>query len=240
MLARDVMTAPVISVGPSASLRSAVGTMIGKRLSGLPVVDEAGNLVGVLSEGDLLRRGELGTERKVSGWLAFLRGPGAAASDYVRTHSRLVGDIMTPDPIAITEETDLDEIVELMEKRRVKRLPVLRDGKLVGIVTRADLLRALIPAEPDATAGATTTRDDADIQAAILAEIARQKWAPPGSIRVGVERGRVTLTGTILDERERAALLVCAENQGGVVAVVDQLVWVDPASGAFLGPPGTV
>ena len=238
MLARDVMTAPVISVGPSASLRSAVGTMIGKRLSGLPVVDDAGRLVGIVSEGDLLRRAELGTERKVSGWLAFLRGPGPAAADYVRSHSRLVGDIMTPDPIAIDEETTLDEIVELMEKRRVKRLPVLRAGELVGIVSRADLLRALVPAET--SAAETVTRDDGEIAAAIRAEVDAQKWAPRDTIRIGVVHGRVTLAGTILDERERAALLVCAENQPGVVAVVDELVFVDPASGAYMGPPGAI
>jgi CBS domain-containing protein len=237
MLARDVMSAPVITVGPRADLRSLIGTMLGKKLSGLPVVDDAGNLVGIISEGDLLRRSELGTEKKRSSWLMFILGPGRGASEYVRTHSRKVEELMTRDPVTVAEDTSLEEIVTLMEQRHIKRVPVLKDRKIVGIVTRADLLRALIPLEQEPVGPAP---GDAEIQDRILTEIARQKWAAPGSVRVTVNAGRVTLSGTILDERERAALLVCAENQPGVVSVADDLVWVDAGSGAFLGPPGTM
>jgi CBS domain-containing protein len=235
MQARDVMSAPAITVGPRTNLQSLVGTMLGLKLSGLPVVDESGRLIGVISEGDLLRRAELGTERKRSSWIDFILGPGRSATDYVRANGRMVEELMTPDPVAVAEDTPLEEIVTLMESRHIKRVPVLRDGRVVGIVTRADLLRALFPLEAAAPEAATS---DAEIQKNILAEIAARKWAPPDAIRVGVDQGRVTLTGTILVERARAALLVCAENQPGVVAVKDEIVWVDPASGAFMGPPG--
>lgn len=234
MEARHVMTSPTISVSPDASLRSAIETMLRAHVSGLPVVDGSGTLVGVLSEGDLLRRAEIGTEKQRPKWLEFLLGPGRGAQDYVRTHSRRVDDIMTRDPIFVAEDCPLDEVVGLMEKKGIKRVPVLRAGRLVGIVTRKDLLRGFMNATEamdPAPAG------DAQIRADLIAEIDRQSWAPAGSIHVDVKDGHVTLGGTIFDERERDAIRVCAENRPGVRGVTDQLIWVDPSSGTFMSPP---
>jgi CBS domain-containing protein len=234
MEARHVMTSPTISVPPDAPVPSAIETMLRAHVSGLPVVDGSGALVGVLSEGDLLRRAEIGTEKQRPKWLDFLLGPGRGAQDYVRSHSRRVADIMTRDPISVDEDCSLEEVVALMEKKGIKRVPVLRNGKLVGIVTRKDLLRAFMNATE---MSAPAPGSDEQIRADLIAEIDSQSWAPAGSIHVTVKDGHVTLNGTIFDERERDAIRVCAENRPGVRGVTDEMIWVDPSSGTFMSPP---
>ena len=127
MNASDVMTRSVATLPASASLGVAIGLMLDRGISGLPVVDAQGYLVGMLTEGDLLRRVEVGTsEHHRSGWWRFLYGAGLSADEYVRTHSRQVGDVMTRDPATVTEGTPLEDVVALMEQRRIKRAPVLR------------------------------------------------------------------------------------------------------------------
>ena len=143
MQVRDVMTTNVISIPAQATILEAARTMLRNRISGLPVVDAEGRLIGMVTEGDFLRRSEIGTERQRPRWLEFLLGPGRMAEDYVRAAGRKVEDVMTRDPVAVSEGDDLAIMVELMERRRVKRLPVLRDGKMVGVVSRANLMRAL-------------------------------------------------------------------------------------------------
>jgi CBS domain-containing protein len=233
MEACQVMTSPTITISPGASVRQATRMMLDNHVSGLPVVDEKGRLMGVLSEGDLLRRAEIGTERHRPKWLEFLLGPGRGAVDYVHSHSRRVTDLMTEDPVAVDEHASLEEVVALMEKNGIKRVPVLRDGAVVGIVTRADLLRAFVDATDEQASG---TRSDADIQTDIRAALDAQKWAPEGSIHITVRDGHATISGTIFDERERDAIRVCAENVPGVKAVTDELIWIDPSSGNFLAP----
>jgi len=237
MKASDVMTSPVKTVGPRDTIRTAIETMLCGHMSGLPVADGEGRLVGVISEGDLLRRTELGTEKQHSRWLEFLVGPGRSASDYVQTHGRYIEEVMTADPIVVEADTPLEEVVGIMERRRIKRVPVVRDGVLIGIVTRSDLLASLLAAEKAMVAPAG---NDAAIRTAILAELQKKAWVPSVSIRIEVLDGAVTLSGTILDERERDALRVAAENVAGVKAVHDELVWVDPYSGADFGPPGII
>ena len=226
MKAHDVMTWGVISVEPEASVTRAVRLMLQNKISGLPVVDTQGRLVGMVTEGDFLRRGELGTQRQRPRWLEFLLGPGKLAAEYVQASGQKVEEIMTPEPRTITPETPLEEVVGLMERHRIKRLPVVQDGKLVGIVSRANLLHALasVAREVKAPAG-----DDATIRERILAECARQRWAP--HVNVVVREGVVGLWGVITDERERQALIVAAENVPGVKAVHDHLAWVEPTSG---------
>jgi CBS domain-containing protein len=141
--AADVMTRNTLSVGPDASVLEAIRLMVDNHVSGLPVIDERGQLVGILTEGDLLRRGETGTERHRPRWLEILMGPGRLASEYVRTHGRKVDEIMTREPVSVTPKTLLDEIVELMERHRIKRVPVIEGERLVGIVSRADFLHAI-------------------------------------------------------------------------------------------------
>jgi CBS domain-containing protein len=220
------MTWGAITVEPEASVTRAVRLMLQNKISGLPVVDGEGRLVGMVTEGDFLRRGELGTQRQRPRWLEFLLGPGRLAAEYVQSSGRKVGEIMTPEPKTITPETPLDEVVSLMERHRIKRLPVVQDGKLAGIVSRANLLHALasVAREVKAPAG-----DDATIRERILAECAKQPWAP--HVNVVVRDGVVGLWGVITDERERQAFIVAAENVPGVKAVHDHLAWVEPTSG---------
>jgi CBS domain-containing protein len=234
MNASDVMTREIISVRPDTTVAEAIRMMLDNRISGLPVIDEAGRLVGILTEGDLLRRGETGTERHRPRWLEILMGPGRLAEEYVRTHGRKIGEVMTRDPVSVTPDTSLKEIVELMERRRIKRVPVL-DGEVpVGIISRADLLHSLAGALAATPIAATS---DAEIRERILAELARTAWVPRDGIAITVENGVVDLNGVILDENERRALRVAAENVPGVRAVEDHLVWVEPVSGTIIDAP---
>ena len=222
----DVMTRKVISVTVGDSMLAAARLMLQNRISGLPVVDAGGNLVGVVTEGDFLRRGELDTQRPRPKWLEFLLGPGRLANEYVHAFGRKVGEIMTADPICVTEDDSLQTVVELMERGRVKRLPVIRDGRLVGIVSRANLVHAALRLARDTQAPAG---DDAAIRSQVLETIGKQPWAR--QVNVVVKSGIAELWGTILDEHERKACIVAAENVAGVKEVHDHMVWVEPMSG---------
>ena len=234
MNAADVMTSDVLTIDANASVLDAARTMLRNRVSGMPVADLHGKLVGMLTEGDLLRRAETGTERHRSHWLELLLGPGRAAADYTVAHARKVGEVMTDRVVTIAPDATLDQAVALMERHKVKRLPVVAGGKLVGIVSRADFLRALVlQAEKNATA----PTNDEEIRARIQAELDRQAWAPRAAMRIAVTNGTVELSGTITDERERMALRVVCENIAGVKSVIDHLAWVDPLSGMAIEPP---
>ena len=231
MKARDVMTSPVVSVEPEDSVLQAVRIMLQRRVSGLPVIDGNGRLVGIVTEGDFLRRAETETQRQRARWLEFLVGPGKLAQEYAASHGRKVREVMTPDPVTVTEDAPLAEVVGLMEKRQIKRLPVMRGQEVVGILSRANLLHALASVAREARPGGQS--DDA-IRTQLLAELGRQPWAPVALINPIVRDGVVELWGTITDERERQALLVAAENVPGVKAVHDRLAWVDATSGMVI------
>jgi CBS domain-containing protein len=234
MKAKDIMTRRVISIGPDASIFQAARLMLQNRISGLPVVDPAGVLVGMVTEGDFLRRAETGTERRRPHWLEFMLGPGRVAADYTHSHGRKVDEVMSDKPLSVSENTPVDEIVSLMERHRIKRVPVTRDARLVGIVSRANLVRAMLPV---ARAAQPPAQSDLDIRQHIMAELETQKWAPVALVDVTVNKGIVDLWGTIFDERDRKALTVLAENVAGVKAVTDHTVWVEPMSGFVLEAP---
>ena len=229
MKAHDVMTWGAITVESDESVTRAVQLMLQNKISGLPVVDDKGEFVGIVTEGDFLRRGELGTQRQRPRWLEFLLGPGRLAAEYVQASGQKVAQVMTPEVKTIAPETPLEEIVRLMEHHRVKRLPVVQDGKLVGIVSRADLLHALGSVARDLEPAAG---DDATIRERIIAECAKQRWAP--HINVVVRDGVVGLWGVITDDRARDAFIVAAENVPGVKDVHDHLAWIEPMSGMVL------
>jgi CBS domain-containing protein len=237
MKAGDVMTRQVLSIAPDATVLQAIQLMLHNRISGLPVVDAADALVGIVTEGDFLRRAETTTERQRPRWLEFVMGPGRLADEYVHTHARKIADVMTTDPCTITEDTSLQEVVHLMEKHRIKRLPVMKGKKLVGIVSRANLLHALASLAPTAAAPAAT---DGAIRERLLTELEHQKWAPVGFLNVVVQNGVVEFWGVITEEREREALIVAAQNTPGVKDVRDHLVWVDPMSGTVVNAAGEV
>jgi CBS domain-containing protein len=235
MKTSEIMSREVLSIGSDASLREAIRAMLDHRVSGLPVVDDAGKLVGILTEGDLLRRFETGTERRLRPWVEFFLGPHRLAEDYVKTHGRRVEEIMTRSVVSVGPETPVGEVVEIMESRRIKRLPVLDHDVLVGIVSRADLMGAVARILDRGEAPAS---GDEAIRERVLAELRRAAgWAPRSSVTVTVKDGVVALQGAIFEEKERAALRVAAENVPGVRAVEDRLVWVEPVTGTVIEPP---
>ena len=237
MNAKHIMTWPVFSIGPDATVLQAVQLMLRHKISGLPVVNADGKLVGIVTEGDFLRRAETATERHRPRWLQFLVGPGRLADEYVHTHTRKIADVMTTEPITVNEDTPIEEVVHLMEKHRIKRLPVVRKHQLVGIVSRANLLHALASLASRAPAPLAT---DGVIRERLLKELEHEKWAPIASLNVVVRDGVVELWGTISDERERQAIIVAAQNTPGVKDVQDHMVWVEPTTGMVIGAKGEV
>ena len=222
MKVSDVMTRRVISILPAASISEAVKLMLKNHISGLPVIDDEGKLVGILSEGDLLRRSEIGTERGRSRWLDALFCPSDAADAYVHSHGRKVKDVMTRDPVTVKESTPLYEVVHLMERRNIKRLPVARASKVVGIISRANLIRALAGLHLQ---GRASEKTDCAIRNRIMADIEKQDWAYSAFVDVTVRKGVVDLWGTITDLEQRDALRVLAENISGVKKIEDHLRW---------------
>jgi CBS domain-containing protein len=233
MRAHQIMTRDVITVLPDTSILEAANKMLENHVSGLPVVDSSGQLVGIVSESDFLRRAEIGTQHKRARWLQYFLSPGHVAGDFIHDRGRKVEDVMTADPITADEETPLDDLVALMEKNGIKRLPVLQDGKLVGIVTRANLLRAVASMAreiPDPTA------DDEHIRERIIRTLEATDWRPVG-LQVSVRNGVVHLHGIILNDNARRATIVAAENTAGVKEVHDHLCFVDTWSGFYLQSP---
>lgn len=231
MRAADIMTPDPVCISPDASISEAIGVMLERKFSGLPVLDAGGSLVGIVTEGDLLRRTETGTQRKRPRWIEFLLGPGRLASEYVQTAGRKVSDVMTPEVRTVTEDAPLDAVIHLMERHQIKRVLVVRDRKLVGIVTRANLLQALASVAGETKAGPAS---DASIRERLYAELKNQPWAPIGLINIVVRNGVVHLSGTLFDERHRGAIRVAAERIPGVKGIEDHLVWVDPMSGMVM------
>jgi CBS domain-containing protein len=219
MLAREIMSREVITVGVDASIVDAVNIMLAHHVSCLPVVDSTGKLVGILSEGDFIRRAEIGTQRKRGRWLTILAGADRVALDFARAHGRTVGQIMTLDPVTIAEDMPLEQIVAIMEARNLKRLPVLRGADIVGMVTRSDFLPVIarLASRPHISSG-----DDEQIRNAVLAEIACTPWRP-SALNVSVRDGTVTLKGTVRSNKARQAAIIAAENVPGVKTVADHL-----------------
>ncbi len=226
MRAADVMARSVVTVDPGARLADAVRLMLDRKISGLPVVDGGGELVGLLTEGDLLRRAETGTERRRPRWLEFLRGPGKQAEDYVHAHGRKVEEIMTRQVATLGEDVSLEEVVSLMENKRIRRVPVVADGQLKGIVSRADLLRALYS---ELTQDAPAPAGDTAIREQVVEELRRRNWNARTQVSVVVADGVVHLKGFTYDLRERDAMRVAAENISGVKEVRDDIDYLDPS-----------
>jgi CBS domain-containing protein len=227
MKAADIMTAPVVTVHPETPVTEAIKLMLQDQISGLPVVDSSGKVRGIVSEGDFLRRAETGTQRRRRRWVEWVLGPGLA-DEYVHAHGRTVGDVMTSDVATVDLDASLPQIVGLMEKRHVKRVPVVREGRLLGIVTRANLLRALAVIAEDVQVSTRSIASDTIIRRKILAEMQKHPWAPIGSVSVVVWDGDVHFWGTVTEEKQRQALRVLAEEIPGVRAVRDHLEVVPP------------
>ncbi len=228
MIVADVMTRNVVFVAPDARLEEVLRLMIDRKLSGLPVVEKDGSVVGMITEGDLMRRPEIDTQGEGPGWLETFFLPGSGAYDYMRKHARDASALMSPDVVTIAPDAKLADAVRLMQAHRVKRLPVVKDGRLVGVLARADLIKALA-----GTLEPVPALSDSEIAARLSAEIAKQGWVPTANIETTVKDGVVDLFGTISDLRQRHALRVLAET-AGARSVRDRLVCIEPISGAVL------
>jgi len=227
MKAKDVMTHCVISITPESSILQAIGRMISHEVSGMPVVDAEGHLLGMITEGDFLRRAETGTEAPRRRWVQMLVGAGSDAEEYSRTHGRAVRDVMSSNVITVEQDASLDEVVQLMEEHAIKRLPVMAGGRIVGIISRADLMSAVAQRFSEPKPGGAS---DHSIRAKVMTEMKRQTWAPLHSVKVLVRDGVVDLQGVIYDERQRRALHVLVQNVDGVKELRDRLTYVEPLS----------
>ncbi len=218
--ARDVMTRNVLTIGPELPIRSLAEFLIDHRISAVPVVDSAAVPLGVVSEGDLLRRVELGTEKKRAWWVSMLADPDDDARSFVKTHGLVAADVMTRGVIAVSPDVELGAIANLLDEKKIKRIFVLDAGKIVGVVTRSDIVKTLM----GRVEGGTRHRLDSEIRADIDKQMHDQPWAPNAFISVLVNDGTVELVGAVQSVAQREAMNVLAQRVDGVRAVKDQLV----------------
>ena len=225
MKAMDVMVRDVVTVKPETDVATAIKLLVEHDISALPVVDQTGTVVGVISEADLVRRTEIGTDKQRPWWLEALTPGSILAEEFSKSHGRTVGEIMSPHVVSASEDASLGEIAALLERHRIKRVPIIKDGKLVGIVSRSNLIQALAlalalasPPRPDPAAA-----EDRNIRLELLSRLSDQKWTDFGSRNVIVSGGVVHLWGLVGSPEERTALVALAEGVRGVVGVSDEM-----------------
>jgi CBS domain-containing protein len=220
MRARDVMTSPVVTAPADATVQHLVELMLKHRISAVPIVDSDGGPLGIVSEGDLIRRSEIGTEQKESWWLWLVGGRMAMTEDFIKAHGTRAADIMSREVVAVAPDATLSEIAATLEKRRIKRVPVVENGRIIGIVSRANILRALASvterAEPE-----IADADDNDIRARVMGLLEQQGWADLSRLNIVVSDKVVHLWGVVSSAQERRALVVAAESVAGVKRVAD-------------------
>ena len=236
MKVESIMTSGIIAVSPDTLVIDAARLMLEKRISGMPVVDASGRLVGVFTEGDLLRRTELGTDRRRGGWVEFLFGSGRRATDYTHTHGVRVEEVMTRHPLTCRAHDDLRTVIEVMIERAVKRLIVVADGRPIGIVSRADVVRAFLEAAVE-RAKADAPASEAETQERIRVALKTETWVPHRTMDAEVRNGRVVLSGTLTDPRQREAIHVVIEREAPGLTIVDHMVWIEPYSGSVMEVP---
>jgi CBS domain-containing protein len=230
MLAKDVMTSPVIAVGREAAVQDIVEVLLQGRISAVPVVEEDGRICGIVSEGDLINRADAGTRHRRAWWLEMLKGPDDRARDFVRAHGTRAEDVMTEDVVSVTEDTPLPEIAATLERHHVKRVPVLREGKLVGIVSRANLLQGFALSAPTWP----MLQSDRGIRDAVRKKL-EEAGLPLHQVNITVSGGAVRLWGWIESDAQRQAARAAAESTPGVERFEDNLVVTTPALRAGRG-----
>lgn len=228
MRAKDIMTTNVATITPDTGVGEIAQILIDNKISGVPVVDAAGTTVGMVSEGDLLQQAGLAGEVRRSWWLHLVSAPEQDAKDFVKSHGRRAADIMTTDVVSITEDTTTAEIARLLEERRIKRVPVLRDGALVGIVSRGNLLHALAGHRDDGPAAPSA--DDRTVRKNVYEALEGKGWTSHAATNVIVTDGVVELWGWVETDMERRAMLLAAQEIAGVKKVIDHLGAVPPGT----------
>lgn len=223
MKARDVMVTNVIALSPGLPVRAAANTLVKNRISGAPVVDKNARLIGVLSEGDLIRRTETETDRRRSGWLEMFASSETLAAEFVKAHARIVSEVMTHSVVTAKPDTPLREIANLMERHRIKRVPIVDNDRVVGIVTRANLLQALASSANNGDDDRLRPENDQQLRDQILTRLWSQKWAHPAQINIIVQDATVDLWGFVESEAEHKAVRILAEETPGVRGINDFL-----------------
>jgi CBS-domain-containing membrane protein len=219
MKARDVMTLAVYTVKPTTSVRDVARLFVERRISAVPVIDDQGKIVGIVSEGDLVHRSEISTERRHPWWLVLMAEDEGLAAEYIKVHAKRAADIMTRNVITAEPDTPLQEIAEVLEKYGIKRLPIVRDGRLVGIVSRANLVQVI------ATSGSNldVPLSDTTIREKLLTHLNKQNWAHTALLNATVNGGVVDLWGFVESDTERKAIRIAVEATPGVRAVNDHM-----------------
>jgi CBS domain-containing protein len=208
----DIMSREVISIGPDEPVREVARLMLARRISGVPVVDAERRVLGVVSEGDLIRRPELETDQARGGWLSLFVSGDESARDFIKSHGLKASEVMTQPAICATPDLPLAEVVRLMERHRIKRLPVTESGRLAGLVTRTDLLRALATRQAASPAGV----DDRQLRESIEAILRNENWAASAIVNVQVENGVAQLWGTVESPSQRDALILAVRGIPGI------------------------
>jgi CBS domain-containing protein len=222
MRAMDVMVRDVITIGPEDTIADAAKLIAQNDVSALPVVDEEGQLVGIISEGDLMNREEIGTEVHHPWWIEAVTPAATLATEFAKSHGKRVKEVMSDNVITATEETPLAEIAAILERNRIKRVPIIKGGKLVGIVSRSNLVQAL--ASSDATSAGRLDSNRIIREEILLRLKQQQSWTDFGSRNVIVTDGKVYLWGLISSEAERKALIALAESMPGIAQVIDEMI----------------
>jgi CBS domain-containing protein len=222
MKAADVMATNVITVRLDTPVAKIAEVLLANRISAVPVVDDKDALVGIVSEGDLIHRVESGTERHRSWWLELLTGKEVLAYEFVKSHARKAADVMTHKVVSVKPDTPLGDIASLLEKHRIKRVPVMNNGKIAGIVSRANLIQALVSLDHAKAADASV--DDLTLHSDILEQLRSKSWLDPSTFSVVVNNGTVELWGIVDSETEKNAIRVAVEVTPGVRQVSNKLV----------------
>ena len=222
MFAADVMTHDVVTVHADTTVKEIAEILLARGISGVPVVDAAGALVGIVSEGDLIHRVENDTERRSSWWLELFADRERMARDFIKSHARKAGDVMTRRVITVKPDTPLGEVSSLLDKHRIKRVPVVDGDKIVGIVSRGNLLKALV-LFAEGTSPQTAVTDSA-LHDSVLAQLQSNAWADTSQVSVNVNKGNVELWGIVKSEAEKNAIRVTAELTPGVRSISNNLV----------------
>ncbi len=221
MKVSDIMTTSVVCIRSNATILEAARLLLSERISALPVVDAAGRLEGIVSEGDLIHRAEIGSEKPVSRWKALFEDDASLARDYLKAHGRTVADVMSHPVVLAEEDTEISVVAARMDQFSIKRLPVVREGKVVGIVSRANLLQALISSSPS---GAAPPPDDAELRRQILQKLDREPWSPSLVRNIIVQDGNVEIWGHADSAVQCEACRVLAASVPGVKAVTNHMV----------------
>jgi CBS domain-containing protein len=229
MYARDVMTTNVVSVTPDTPVEEIARTLLNHRISAVPVIDANGRVMGMVSEGDLMRRPESETHRHTAWWLGLLASPAEQAAEFIKSHGRTAEDVMTQPVITVEDDTRLEEVADILERLQIKRVPVLRENKVIGIVSRANLLHGLVAAK---LAG-TVTADEEAIRASLLEAIQKETGVQDQYLNVTVSNGTAHLWGVVRSEAERNAVRLAAEHTIGVRAIDDHVGVIPP--GIYVG-----